>query len=125
MNASLDKPADLETCNNVLDSFDVHSGINAVLTPYALTQHLRVPVYLDKAETVTNALLDSGAMGNFIHEDFIQELGLTRIPCQVLPLMDVKGIKIGEIAFQVKINMRIGAHEECIQFDVAQSEHTT
>ena len=68
---------------------------------------------------VTNALLNSGAMGNFIHEDFVQELGLTRIPHQVLLLMDVKGIKIGEIAFQVKIDMRIGTHKECIQFDVA------
>ena len=77
---SLNKPAGLETCVNVLDSFDVHSGINAVLTPYALTRHLRVPVYLDKAETVMNALLDSGAMGNFIHEELVQELGLTRTP---------------------------------------------
>ena len=119
MNTSLDKPAGLETSVNVLDSFDVRPGINAVLTPYTLTRHLRVPVYLDKAETVTNALLDSGAMGNFIHEELVQELGLIRTPRQVLPLMDVKGIKIGEIAFQVKVDMRISAHEECIQFDVA------
>jgi hypothetical protein len=33
--------------------------------------------------------------------------------------MDVKGIKIGEIAFQVTVHMRVGAHEERTTFDVA------
>ena len=33
--------------------------------------------------------------------------------------MDVKGLKIGSLAFQVKVNIRIGAHEEQIVLDVA------
>jgi hypothetical protein len=80
LNLSLDKPASLETCINVLAPFDVWSEINAVLTLYALTKHLRVPVHLNKAEKVTDALLDSGAMGNFIHKEVVKELNLQRIP---------------------------------------------
>ena len=33
--------------------------------------------------------------------------------------MDVKGLKIGLLAFQVKVNIRIGAHKEQIVLDVA------
>ena len=33
--------------------------------------------------------------------------------------MDVKGLKIGSLAFQVKVNIRIGAHKEQIVLDVA------
>jgi hypothetical protein len=116
---SLDKPASLETCINVLAPFDVWSEINAVLTPYALTKHLRVPVHLNKAEKVTDVLLDSGAMGNFIHKEVVRELNLERIPQQPLPLMDIKGIKIGKIAFQVTIHMWVGAHKERITLDIA------
>ena len=116
---SLDKPAGHETCNNVVIAPDVHSRINAVLTPYTLTRHLRVPLYLNKAETVTHALLDSGAMGNFIHEELVQQLGLVRTPRPPLPLMDVKGLKIGKIGFQVKVTIQMGAHEEDIILDVA------
>ena len=98
---------------------DVRFGINAVLTPYTLTQHLRVPLYLNQAETVTHALLDSGAMGNFIHEELVSQLGLVRTPRTPMPLMDVKGLKIGEIGFQVKVTIQMGAHEEDIILDVA------
>ena len=33
--------------------------------------------------------------------------------------MDVKGLKIGSLAFQVKVNIRIGAHKEQIVLDIA------
>ena len=36
-----------------------------------------------------------------------------------LPLLDVKGIKIGELRFQVNVCMKVGAHEERITLDVA------
>jgi transposase InsO family protein len=80
---------------------------------------MSIPVHLNKARKPTHALLDSGAMGNFIHEELVERLGLTRIPRTPLPLIDVKGIKIGEIQFQVKVEMRMGAHEETIILDVA------
>jgi hypothetical protein len=80
LNLSLDKPAGLETHVNVLAPFNVQSEINAVLTPYTLTKHLRVLIHLNKAEKVTDALLDSGAMGNFIHKEVVKQLNLDRIP---------------------------------------------
>ena len=58
-------------------------------------------------------------MGNFIHDDTVTRLGLTRTPRAPLPLLDVKGIKIGELAYQVKVPLRIGPHEEEIVLDVA------
>jgi len=102
-----------------MNSFDVHPEINAVVTPYALTRHLRVPVHLNKAEQVTEALLDSGSMGNFINERLVEKLALNRTPRLPLPLLDVKGLKIGEIAFQVQVSLRIGSHEEMVTLDVA------
>ena len=58
-------------------------------------------------------------MGNFIHEELVQQLGLVRTPRAPMPLMDVKGLKIGEIGFQVKVTMQMGLHEEDIILDVA------
>src|SRR5258706_4544837 len=103
----------------VHDTFDVRSKINAVLTPYALTKHLSVRVYINKAEKSHLALVDSGAMGNFIHENLVTELNLTRTLRRPLPLMDVKGLRIGSLEFQVKLTMRIGSHEEHLVLDVA------
>ena len=96
-----------------------NSVINAAVTPYSLSKHLRIPVHINKAEQPRQALLDCGAMGNFIHENTVEQLGLTRTPRSPIPLMDVKGLKIGELAFQVTVTMRIGVHEEQIVFDVA------
>jgi hypothetical protein len=116
---SLDEPADPET-NVVVDPYEsARPVINAVLTPYTLAKHLSIPVHVNKAERPHLALLDSGAMGNFIHEHLVQELGLTCIPWCPLPLMDVKGLKIGSLSFQVKVDIRIGSHEEQIILDVA------
>lgn len=113
---SLDKAANLETNEPVDMSY---ATINASVTPYALTKHLSIPIYLNKAERSCKALLDSGAMGNFIHEQLVEELGLVRTPWNPLPLLDVKGIKIGELAFQANVLMRVGAHEEKITLDIA------
>ena len=116
---SSNSPANLKTNTHVDRYATMKSAINAVLTPYALTRHLSVPVYLNKAEKPNSALLDSGAVGNFIHEELVQRLGLVRTPRAPLPLLDVKGIKIGQLEFQVKVDMRVGAHEESIVLDVA------
>src|SRR5258706_7483842 len=101
------------------DSFNVRLRINAVLTPYVLTKHLSVPIYINKSEDSHLALVDSGAMANFIHESLVTELNLTRTPRRPLPLMDVKGLQIGSLEFQVKLTMRIGSHEEHLVLDVA------
>src|SRR5258706_1560131 len=116
---SPDVPANLETPMLVNDSFDVHLKINAILTPYTLTKHLSIPVHINKAEKSHLTLVDSGAMGNFIHENLVTELNFTHTPRRPLPLMDVKGLKIGLLDFQVKLTMRIGSHEEHLMLDVA------
>src|SRR5260370_23550153 len=95
------------------------SSINVAMTPYSLSKHLSIPVYLNKAEKPRQALLDCGAMGNFIHEKVVEQLGLMRTPRNPIPLHDVKGTKIGELAFQVTTTLRIGVHEEWIIFYVA------
>ena len=43
---------------------------------YTLSKHLSIPVHINKAEKSNLMLLDSGAMGNFIHENLVTELGL-------------------------------------------------
>ena len=58
-------------------------------------------------------------MGNFIHGNLVEELGLVHIPRRPLLLMDVKGPKIGSLDFQVQIEVGIGAHEEQLVLDVA------
>jgi hypothetical protein len=40
------------------------------------------------------------------------------MPWNPLPLMDVKGVKIGELVFQVNVLMSVGNHEEKIMLDV-------
>ena len=94
-------------------------AINAVVTPYSLSKHLKLPIYINKADKQRHALLDCGSMGNFIHERTVEQMGLVRTPRAPIPLMDVKGIKIGELRHQVTTSLRIGAHEEQITFDVA------
>ena len=96
-----------------------YASINAFVTPYTITKHLSISVCLNKAEKAHRALLDTRAMGIFIHEKVVTEQGLVQMPCDLLPLLDMKGMKIGELVFQVVILMRIGAHEEKITFDIA------
>ena len=89
------------------------------MTPYSLSRHLKIPVFVNKAEQQRHALLDCGSMGNFIHERLVEQLGLTRTPRAPIELLDVKGIKIGQLIHQVTVPLRIGAHEEQIVLDVA------
>jgi hypothetical protein len=84
-----------------------------------LTKNLSILVYIDKVGNPISALIDSGAMGNFIHEDMVHALGLKRQPGSPLPLLDIKGLKIGELKFQVTVHLHIGSHEEKITMDVA------
>jgi len=84
-----------------------------------MSKHLSIPVNINKAEKTRNALLDSGAMGNFISESLVEQLSLTRQPRERIPLHNVQGIKIGEIVHQVTISIKIGTHEEQLILNVA------
>jgi hypothetical protein len=103
---------------NVLQ-LDSVTNVNVALTPYTLTKSLNVNVHVNKEEKLVKALIDSGAMGNFIHEELVQKLKLTHIPRAPLPLLDIKGLKIGELRHQVILTLKIGIHEEKITMDVA------
>jgi hypothetical protein len=94
-------------------------NISAVLTLYTLTKNLNIMSYVNQTEKPSKTLIDSGTMGNFIHEDLVQQLGLVRQPHTPLPLLDVKGIRIGELRHQVTITLCIGAHAEKLTLDVA------
>jgi dUTP pyrophosphatase len=75
--------------------------------------------YVNQMEKPSKTLIDSGTMGNFIHEDLVQWLRLVRQPQTPLPLLDIKGIRIGELKHQVMIALCIGSHEEKLMLDVA------
>jgi hypothetical protein len=94
-------------------------NISVVLTPYALTKNLNMMSYVNQVEKPSKMLIDSGTMGNFIHENVVQQLGLTRQLCNPLPLLDVKGIRIGELQHQVTVTLCIGSHEEGLTLDKA------
>jgi hypothetical protein len=47
----------------------------AAMTQYELAKHMNVLVIINREER-TQALLDSGVMGNFIHPHYVQEWSL-------------------------------------------------
>ena len=87
-------------------------------TPYQLVRHLTAPITL--ADSIkTTAMVDSGAMGNFIHPRIIEEHNLVtrdRIP---LTVNDVNGRLLSRVDRQVEIRMAVGNHSETLTFDVA------
>jgi hypothetical protein len=94
-------------------------NINVASTPYALTKSLNVNIRINQEERKVRALVDSSAMGNFVHEELVHKLGLVRIPWAPLPLLDVKGLKIGELRHQVELLLKVRVHKEKITMDVA------
>ena len=69
-------------------------SINAVTTLYSLSKHLKIPVFVNKAEQQRYALLDCGSMGNFIHERVVTQLGLVRTLRSPIEPLDVKGVNL-------------------------------
>ena len=65
------------------------------------------------------AMVDSGAMGNFIHPRFISEHGLVTRGRTPLVVNDVNGWLLLHMDQQVKICMVLGGHSEMLTFDVA------
>jgi hypothetical protein len=118
----MSKPSSSKTSIHKLynvSQIDSVTNVNVASTWYALTKSLNVNVHVNKEENPVKALIDSGTMGNFVHEDLVYKLGLTCIPRSPLPLLDIKGVKIGELRHQVVLTLRIGVHEERITMDVA------
>ena len=62
----------------------------SAITPYHLVRHLTAPITL--ADNIkTTAMVDSGAMGNFIHPRFIEEHALVTKERNLLTINDVNG----------------------------------
>ena len=64
--------------------------IISMITLYQLVRHLTVPIILVDSVKST-AMVDSGAMGNFIHLRFIEEHALVIKECNLLTINDVNG----------------------------------
>ena len=74
------------TCSYKLENTLVVS----VITLYQLVRHLTVPIIL--ADSIkSTAMVDSGAMGNFIHPRFIEEHALVTKERNLLTVNDVNG----------------------------------
>lgn len=67
----------------------------------------------------TTAMVDSGAMGNFIHPRFVSEHKLVTRDRTPLVVNDVNGRLLSRVDQQVEINMVLGNHSETLTFDVA------
>jgi hypothetical protein len=117
----MSKPSGSKTTSHKLynvSQLEPVKNINVASTLYALTRSLNVNIRVNQEEGKVKALIDSGAMGNFVHEELVHWLGLVRVPRAPLPLLDVKGLKIGELQHQVELLLKVRVHEEKITMDV-------
>ena len=63
-------------------------------------------------------MVNSGAMGNFIHPRFVLEHKLVTKDCTLLVVNDVNSRLLSQVDQQVEICMDIGNHSETLTFDV-------
>ena len=64
-------------------------------------------------------MVDSGAMGNFIHPRFVSEHRLVTKDRTPLVVNDVNSRLLSCVDQQVEIRMDMGGHSETLTFDVA------
>jgi len=64
-------------------------------------------------------MVDSGAMGNFIHPRFVEQHELVTKSRNPLTVNDVNGRLLSRVDRQVEIRMAVGNHSETLTFDVA------
>ena len=79
-----------------------------MITPYQLVRLLTARITL--ADSIkTTAMVDSGAMGNFIHLRFVSEHKLVTKDRTLLVVNDVNGQLLSQVDQQVEICMDISA----------------
>ena len=82
---------DIKVDRTVTCSYDPENTlVVSAITPYQLVRHLMAPITLVDS-IKTTAMVDSGAMGNFIHLRFIEEHQLVTIERNPLTVNDVNG----------------------------------
>jgi hypothetical protein len=92
--------------------------IVSVITPYQLVRLLTTLITL--ADSIkTTAMVDSGAMGNFIHPRFIELHELVTKTHKPLIVNDMNSRLLSRVDRQAEIRMTIGGHSEMLTFDVA------
>ena len=64
-------------------------------------------------------MVDSGAMGNFIHPQFVKEHELVTKNHTPLIVNDVNGRLLSRVDQQVEIWMMVGNHAKTLTFDIA------
>jgi hypothetical protein len=95
-----------------------NTAIVSAITPYHLVRLLTALITL--ADSIkTTAMVDSGAMGNFIHPRFIETHELVTKPCEPLVVNNMNGRLLSCVDQQAEIQMTIGGHSETLTFDVA------
>jgi hypothetical protein len=103
-------------CNS--DLSHENTVVVSAITLYQLVRHLTVPITL--ADMIkTTAMVDSGAMGNFIHPRFVDEHTLVTKPRNPLTVNNVNGRLLSRVDRQVEVRMAVGNHSETLTFDVA------
>jgi hypothetical protein len=95
-----------------------NTAIVSAITPYQLVRLLTTPITL--ADSIkTTAMVDSGAMGNFIHPRFIELHELVTKTQEPLLVNNVNGRLLSRVDRQAEIRMTIGGHSEMLMFDIA------
>ena len=90
----------------------------STITLYQLARLLTTLITLLDFIKMT-AMVDSGAMGNFIHPRFVLEHELVTIECTPMVVNNVNGRLLSCMDQQVEICMVLGNHLETLTFDVA------
>jgi hypothetical protein len=76
---------------------------------------IKVRAFLGKGGVEAETLMDCGAGGAFISQQWIKNQGITTHPRKfLLPLRDVAGRTIGVATEEVTTQLRIGDHHEII-----------
>ena len=112
--APVDRPWRKELPHVALENTIVVSTI----TQYQLARLLTALITLSDS-IKTTAMVNSGAMGNFIHPRFVSEHGLVTRECTPLVVNNVNGQLLSCMDQQVEICMVLGSHLETLTFDVA------
>jgi len=83
---------------------------------------MSIPVLV--GEAATKALIDSGARGVFMNEEWAQSQGLpiTNRPF-VLPIKGANSRTMGMSTKQTRVTLRVGVYTKDITFDLAQLGH--
>ena len=90
----------------------------STITPYQLVRLLTARITL--ADSIkTTAMVNSGAMGNFIHLRFVLEHRLVTKDHTPLVVNDVNSQLLLHVDQQVEIRMDIGSHSETLTFNIA------